>query len=173
MGINNTFKFKGLMLSFLFDWKKGGQMWNGTKGAMYYFGVHGDQVWREDNYVFEGVKASDGSPNDIEVVRNVDWHLNGEGSGFTGPTVQFIEETSWWRLRELTLSYDFGPKVIGENGFFKNLSLYFTGRNLLLFTDYTGVDPETNLLGNSNAQGMDYFNMPGTRSYIIGLRAGF
>jgi len=175
MGITNTFRFKGLMLSFLFDWKSGGQMWNGTKGAMYYFGTHGDQVWRnpEDLYVFEGVKESTGETNNIEVVRDANWHLLGEGSGFTGPTVQFIEETSWFRLRELTLSYEFGSGVIGENGFFKNLSIYFTGKNLLLFTDYTGVDPETNLLGNSNAQGMDYFNMPGTKSYIVGLRAGF
>lgn len=175
MGINNTFRYKGILLSFLFDWKSGGQMWNGTKGALYYFGTHEGTAMREpeDLVVFEGVKMSDGSANDIQVVQDINWHFFGEGSGFTGPTVQFIEETSWFRLRELTLSYEFGSSVIGENGFFKNLSVYFTGRNLLLFTDYTGVDPETNLLGNSNAQGMDYFNMPGTKSYIVGLRAGF
>jgi len=38
-----------------------------------------------------------------------------------------------------------------------------------LFTKYSGVDPETSLLGNSNAQGIDYFNMPGTKSYTLGL----
>ena len=175
MGITNTFSFKGVYLTALFDWKTGGQMWNGTKGALYYFGTHGDQTWREpeDLYVFEGVKESTGEANDIEVVRDINWHLLGEGSGFTGPTVQFIEDTDWFRLRELTLGYAFSDQVLGNDGFVKTLSLYFTARNLFVSTPYTGIDPETNLLGASNAQGMDYFNMPGTKSYVIGLRAGF
>jgi hypothetical protein len=54
-----------------------------------------------------------------------------------------------------------------------NLGIYVTGRNLWLQTDYSGIDPETNLLGASNAQGMDYFNMPGTRSYTLGLKVTF
>ena len=49
-----------------------------------------------------------------------------------------------------------------------------TGRNLLLFTKYTGVDPETSLTGaGSNINGFDYFNNPGTKSYLINLKAGF
>ena len=175
MGFNNIFRFFGVTVSALFDYKKGGLMWNGTRGALYYFGTHADTESREpgDLVVFEGVKASNGEKNDIEVVKDIDWYLMGEGSGFTGPTIDYIEETGWIRLRELTIAYDFGAEVIGENGFFKSLQVYFTGRNLWLSTDYTGIDPETNLLGSVNAQGMDYFNMPGTKTYLIGLKAGF
>jgi hypothetical protein len=60
-----------------------------------------------------------------------------------------------------------------NNTFIKGLEIYFTGTNLWLTTPYKGIDPETNLLGTSNVQGLDYFNMPGTRSYTLGLIMAF
>jgi len=56
----------------------------------------------------------------------------------------------------------------------KNLELGVAGRNLILITDYTGVDPETSLTGaGSNIGGWDYFNNPGTKSYTFSLKASF
>lgn len=174
MGINNTFTYGDLSLSFLFDIKNGGVMWNGTKGAMYYFGTHEDTESRGDGatYVFEGVKMSNGGANDIKVAKDVNWYFNGEGSGFTGPAGQFVEKTDWVRLRELTLSYRLNKKVVDKT-FLNSAEVFFTGRNLWLSTPYTGVDPETSLIGADNGQGLDYFNMPGTKSYTFGLRLTF
>lgn len=171
MGINNTLSYRDISLSFLFDIKQGGVMWNGTRGAMYYFGSHEDTELREPDdpkYVFDGVK-SDGSPNDIPVLRDINWFVLGEGSGFTGPTEEFIEETDWVRLRELTLSYRLSRSLM-ERTVFQSAEIYFTGRNLWLSTPYTGVDPETSLIGAQNGQGLDYYNMPGTKSFMVGLR---
>lgn len=170
MGFNNMLAWRDLSLSFLFDFKTGGVMWNGTKGAMYYFGTHGDTENRDAGpiKVFEGVK-SDGTPNDVVVPLDQNWFVFGEGSGFTGPTEEFIEETDWVRLRELTLSYKFNSKLLDKT-VLNSAELFFTGRNLWLSTPYTGVDPETSLIGAGNGQGLDYFNMPGTKSYMIGLR---
>ena len=170
MGVNNSINFKDVRLSFLWDFKKGGYMWNGTKGAMYYFGTHKDTETREKGqfFVWDGVKESNGEKNDIPVRLGENWYVFGEGSSFTGPAEDFIEPTDWVRLRELTLSYNFGRML--ENSTIGSLEIYFTGRNLLLFTPYTGVDPETSLMGSVNAQGMDYFNMPGTKTYMFGIR---
>jgi hypothetical protein len=99
------------------------------------------------------------------------WRL-GNGSGFQGPSEFYVEKTDWVRLREVTLSYDL-PRSVLSRIKMTNLGIYVTGRNLWLQTDYSGIDPETNLLGASNAQGMDYFNMPGTRSYTLGLKVTF
>ena len=52
----------------------------------------------------------------------------------------------------------------------KSLKIYATGRNLWLSTPYDGIDPETNLMGATNAQGLDYFNMPNTKSFVFGLK---
>jgi len=191
-GFTNRFSFKGITLSATMDIKKGGLMWNGTKGAMYYFGVHGDQVNRGETKVWDGVKGhlndqgeivhydnngnlqpGPGETSDIEWTDNQNWYHTGPGSGFTGPSKPFIESTEWIRLREVSLSYNVPGNVL-ENSFFRKAEVYFTGNNLWLTTPYTGIDPETNLLGaDDNGRGMDYFNMPGTKSYTFGVRLGF
>ena len=181
MGITNSFKIYDLSLSFLLDFRQGSNMWNGTRGALYYFGTHADTENREEDYVFEGVKVEyneDGSytelgTNDIPVKLDQTWRTSGEGSGFTGPTVDYIEDASWVRLKSLTLNYSFTRLITRSQNTIKKFDLYFTATNLWLNTPYEGIDPETSLLGPSNGQGMDYFNMPGTKSYTLGLRLGF
>jgi TonB-linked SusC/RagA family outer membrane protein len=173
LGWSNTVRWKNLSLSFLIDVKVGGKLYNGTRGSMYYFGVHGDQESREpeDQVVFEGVKYSDGSTNDIPVVKDARWYFFGEGSTFTGPGAPYAEEAGWVRLRQVTLSYDFEPLL--KDGFIRALTVYVSGRNLWLHTKYTGIDPETSLWGSSNAQGEDYYNMPGTKGITVGARLAF
>ena len=194
--ITNTFSWKGLQLSLLLDIKKGGWLYNGTGYALNYFGVHERTVKREVYYdgdgnidfgktpkenivVFEGIyghigpdgnPVSSGLPNATPVVLDEDYYTNSGGSNFGGgSTYAAMEPTDWLRIRELTLSYDipFMPAVI------KSAEIYFTGRNLWLWTPYTGIDPETSLQGAINGQGMDYFNMPGTKSYTIGIKLSF
>jgi hypothetical protein len=48
-----------------------------------------------------------------------------------------------------------------------------TGRNLLLWTKFEGNDPDTNLEGISVARGIDYFNNPGTKSYVFSVDINF
>ncbi|MBW3544438.1 MAG: hypothetical protein KY428_02370, partial [Bacteroidetes bacterium] len=50
-----------------------------------------------------------------------------------------------------------------------SVNLSITGRNLALWTKYQGIDPDTNLSGASNAFGLDYFNNPATKSFIVTL----
>ncbi|MCC5946030.1 MAG: SusC/RagA family TonB-linked outer membrane protein [Bernardetiaceae bacterium] len=183
-GIRNTFTYKGFSLSALLDIRQGGSVWNGTRGAMYFFGVHGNTETRDtETFVFEGVYAESGQnangqdvqagdANTIELPKDQSWYFDGPGSGFTGPSQPFIEDGSWVRLRELSLSYQFKPELF-EKTPISNLSLTLTGRNLFLLTPYTGIDPETSLTGNTNAQGADYFNMPNTRGYAATLRVTF
>jgi len=166
-GAGSTVRYKGLSLNFLFDIKHGGKMWNGTRGALVYFGTAGETQARDESYVYDGIVESTGLPNTKVVTRNQDWAYAGNGQGFTGPSVDYVEDAGWIRLRTVTLSYSLTHLL--QKTFIKGLEIYFTGNNLLLWTKYKGVDPETSLLGNSNAQGVDYFNMPGTRSYTLGL----
>ncbi len=171
IGLNNSFNWKGLNLSFLWDFKKGGVMWNGTDWALTYFGRSEITENREDYVVYNGVKESDGSPNDISVKLD-QGHWQSDIAGFGSVDEAFIQSTSWARLRELSLGYTIGKDKLGKTPF-SSATVSFTARNLLLFTPYTGVDPETSLTGTSNAQGVDYFNMPGTKTFSVGLNLGF
>jgi hypothetical protein len=189
MGIRNTVSYKGISLGALLDIRQGGVMWNGTKSALYFFGMHEDTEVRGTTQVFEGNMAvydvdgnlvlnADGTPqtsgaNTMSVPLDENWLAFGNGNGFIGSnTEDFIESTDWVRLREVTLSYRL-PSSMVEKTPFTGIEVSAYGRNLWLSTDYTGVDPETSLTGATNAQGMDYFNMPGTKSYGLGLRLSF
>ncbi|WP_321371587.1 SusC/RagA family TonB-linked outer membrane protein [uncultured Draconibacterium sp.] len=193
--ITNTFKYKDITLSFLWDIKKGGKLYNGTAFAMNKFGVSKrtenrevvytpegtidfDQTPEENIVVFDGVYGhldADGNPvgtgvdNTTPVVLDQDW-FKGHGSNFGGgPSWAAMERSDWVRLRDITVSYDLPV----QKTFLTNAQVYFTGKNLLLFTPYTGIDPETNLQGSRNGQGMDYFNNPGTKTYLFGLKVTF
>jgi TonB-linked SusC/RagA family outer membrane protein len=178
MGIANDLSFKGASLSFLIDIKQGGIMWNGTKSRMIGFGTAKVTENRGENVTFEGVKGhivngeivSTGAKNDIEATYSQYYYSN-IGGGASPAQEQFVEKTNWVRLREVTLAYEFGQLV--KNTFIKQLRVYATGRNLWLDTPYDGIDPETNLFGADNTQGLDYFNMPNTKSYVFGVKIDF
>jgi hypothetical protein len=101
---------------------------------------------------------------------NEAWY-QGNGSGFSGATAPYIEDAGWVRLRTVTLTYNLSKLL--KNTFIHQLSVYFTGTNLWVYTQYKGIDPETSLGGSANDQGIDYFNMPGTKSYTLGLTLAF
>jgi hypothetical protein len=178
MGITNDFKYKGIGLSFLFDIKKGGIMWNGTLSRLNGFGVSKITENRGESVVFDGIKGhivngevvTSGAINDIQATYSQYYYQN-IGGGSSCSEEQFVEKTDWVRLREVTLSYDMGSLL--KKTFLKHLKVYATGRNLWLKTPYKGIDPETNLMGAFNAQGLDYFNMPNTKSYVFGIKFDF
>lgn len=179
MGVRNTFSYKGFSLSCLLDIRQGGKMWNGTESALYFFGTAKATEDREGTKVFTGVKGhldadgklvSTGKTNDIVSPYGQDWLAFGNGNGFFGSnTEDFVQDISWKRLRELTLSYRLDPEWL-KKSVFSSCDFSVTGRNIWLKTKYTGVDPETNLMGADNAQGLDYFNMPNTKGWTMGLR---
>jgi len=170
LGINNFVSYKDITLAFLVDIKQGGAMWNGTRGANINFGMTPSTLDRGQDYVFPGVK-SDGSPNDIVVQPGQGWYT-GLGGGFNGPGRPYVDDTSWIRLREISLAYRLPRELLGRIGL-SAAELFVSGKNLIIITDYDGVDPETSLYGASNAQGLDYYNMPGVKSVMVGLKVNF
>lgn len=167
--VRSTFRFRRFTLTGLLDIREGGALWNGTYARLNNIGRTQETAdGRSNYYIIEGVKE-DGSPNDTRIsAYNYFRTFMGDGGNYAVENA--IQDGSWIRLREVTLTYDL-PQI---TSLVENVSVYFTGRNLWLSTDYKGVDPETSLTGaGSNVGGFDYFNMPGTRSYILGLRANF
>ncbi|MEQ9439413.1 MAG: SusC/RagA family TonB-linked outer membrane protein [Cyclobacteriaceae bacterium] len=184
LGFRNTFTWKGVKLSFLLDIRQGGDVYNGTKGVLNNFGVGAETLDRNERVVFDGVLGQvqdDGTivateqANTIEVVKGgTDGGTNYyQNYGFVNLTELTIEDGSWVRLRDLSLSYEL-PSQWLESSPFRGVNVGFIARNLFLFTDYTGIDPETNLTGaSSNVIGYDYFNNPNTKSYGVSVGLTF
>ena len=85
---------------------------------------------------------------------------------------RFVEDGSYMRLKNIMLSYNLPAGTIKG---ISNFQIYVSGQNLLTFTKYSWWDPEVNSAGgaNSTAQGLDYYSYPTSKSYTIGIRAGF
>ncbi len=178
MGVRNTLSYKNFSVSALLDIRQGGDVWCGTCGIIDYFGtsqVTGEQRDITD-FVFEGVNANTGQQNTTEVALYDP--ANGLAAnrwvryGFGGISEDYIFDSSWVRLREASLSYAL-PTGILDSSFLTGGSITLSGRNLFLITDYPGIDPETNLTGASNGIGLDYFNQPNTKSYLLSVKLNF
>lgn len=190
-------RFRALSLSGLVDIRRGGQVWNGTKGALYNFGTHRDTEVRancptdaDGNFACTGNErafgtdftpgrsVADAKPFPVtgpgagkRVAIGENW-FTGLGSGFGPVSSQFLEDGSFVKLREVSVAYTLSGAFLRQRLGFSNLELRVAGRNLGLWTNYSGVDPETNLGGAAvGAQGIDYFNNPLSRSFAftIGL----
>ena len=102
----------------------------------------------------------------VEIGQN--WFQFGLGSGFGPVTAQFMEDASWTKLREVALDYTL-PGDVAERLRMSAVTLRMAGRNLITWTDYSGLDPETSLTGTQprGQRGYDYFNNPQSRQWIF------
>jgi hypothetical protein len=180
LGYSNSFRYKNWRLSALWDFKVGGDIFNGT--AMFLTRVGRNPLTTADREVpriIEGV-LNDGkqnsatpTPNTISVIP----YYN-EAYYTTMPEEAFIEkDVNWARLRELTVSYTFRPRPIRDFNSLKNLEIFATANDLILLTNYTGADPQLN--GNTagsrgiGGMGFDYGTLAAPASINFGLRAAF
>src|SRR5690606_29402639 len=85
---------------------------------------------------------------------------------------RFIEDGSYFRMRNIQLSYQFPTQSWGWDRV-RSLQLYVSGQNLWTITGYSWWDPEVNSRGAGTQQGIDHYSYPIPKSYTIGIRAGF
>lgn len=84
-----------------------------------------------------------------------------------------VEDGSFLRLSTATIGYTF-PKSITSKLKMQNLRIYASGYNLLLFTDYSGFDPEVSTRRRTPlTPGVDYSAYPKSRSFVFGLNVNF
>jgi hypothetical protein len=168
LGWRNTISWRGFTLSFLWDVRMGGVMHNGTKAVMLYHGTHEETADRDtETVVWQGVYASSGEANTTPIAIDESFY-NLYSLQYVSEEV--LEEVDWLRLRDCGMSYQFSRALCTKLKL-KNLSVSVNTRNLILFTTYSGIDPETNLSGASNSIGRDYFNSPNTKSISFTIKA--
>jgi hypothetical protein len=118
--------------------------------------------------------GTDGKPIYEPFTRTLSMEETGDYWGNLGERAQenFIYDASFIKLRQVSLEYSLPAKLLNKTPF-TNLAVSFVGRNLaILYKNIDNVDPESTYT-DSNAQGLDYFGMPGTRSYGFNVRVTF
>ncbi len=156
-GMTNTFSYKNFDLSILIQGSYGNDIFNASRmetEGMYDAKNQSTRVlerWRRPGMITTIPKAG----YDMKI------------------SSYFIEDGSFLRVKDVTLSYNVSPTKMKKLGI-SRLQPYVTANNLLTFTKYLGFDPEVNQWGNSGTvQGIDWGTYPQTRTFIVGLNIEF
>lgn len=160
-GITNNLSYKGVDLSFFFQFVQGNEVWNHTRVfAEGMNGVFGQTAavlnrWTPENTNTDVPRAVYGDPNGNR--RNSD---------------RWIEDGSYVRLKNIQLGYNL-PTSLVERARMRNVRVFVQGQNLLTFTDYSGLDPEVNTFSGSNTSlGTDFLVYPQAKAVTFGVNIG-
>ena len=157
IGFTNDLNYNNFGLYFHLDWQQGGDILNLTKLL---FDLNSNWAnWDEpDQQGLTGPERQALSP-----------------IGGSQETGIYVEEATFLKLREITLSYQLDSDMVSSIwGAVDRVSLTLSGRNLLTFTKYTGADPEVSNFGNQpSGRNMDVGPFPPSRSFWFGVDVGF
>lgn len=163
-GFTNTLNYRDFDFSFTFQGEWGASIYNDggrfqSGNARFFDNQTVDQLrrWQEP-----------GDITDIPQARL--FSTNGQQA-----STRYLEESDFIRLRNLTLGYTLPTKTT-KKFFVERLRIYFSGFNMLTFTDYNGYDPEStaDINGNSDIEvGIDFYSAPAAQTYTIGLNIDF
>lgn len=172
LGANTTATYKKFSLYVLFDGTFGHDINNQAEG----WGIFDFNASSMDQGAGSG-----GSNTTVETAKPVgySWRVGGsEGVGtgglydILGPNNYNVEDGSYVKLREMSLSYRVGP-LAGAGDW----TVSFIGRNLWTITNYTGMDPEIGVAGGPSGSGLvnriDAFDFPTLRTFTLALSTRF
>jgi hypothetical protein len=158
-GFANTIRAGGFTVYGLLDGTKGGQIYNFTKQWMFQDRRHAD---------------FDQSGKAPERKKSYDYYSIGFYDALE-PNSYFVEGGSYVKLRELSLSYNFGQNLLNSMRFLgagRSVKVALIGRNLKTWTKYSGFDPEASSNGDFNFR-VDGFRYPSYRQITGQIEIGF
>ncbi len=175
----NTMEYKSFTLSIQADWRKGGNMFSGMNALLWAYGIGEETENREQGLKVENVKKgyidNNGQlvvvgENDITIPADkmdvyydqVLWNIS-ESAVFN---------TTFFRLREIRISYEIPGKWL-KSLFAQSATVYLSGRNLWLMTDYPNFDPEVSTSSGNGIGGFEYIALPNTKSFGGGVKLKF
>ncbi|WP_224488060.1 SusC/RagA family TonB-linked outer membrane protein [Robertkochia flava] len=179
--LTSSLSYKGFNLRVLFETYQGADIYAGTKSVLTDLGrwsTTANEVTATRNYfeangniinIGETFRGNVGDFGAGPVALTETWY-NGEGGFFgAGNDELYVEDGSWSRIREIALTYNWSSEWLRKATALESVQFSLMGRNLFLWSEFEGNDPDTNLSGVSAARGIEYFNNPGTKSYVFSL----
>jgi len=176
-GLTNNFTYKNWDFSFLFDFRKGGDILNGTEYLMTTYGLSKETENRGQTLTFTGKSLNPATKEYETVTREVIATEKYYRDIYANNTPFFVEKVNWLRLRSVSLTYSLPSSILKRSKVFKGASFNVTGTNLWLLTNYSGMDPETSAAGagviGSGSVGIDYAGVPATAGFTFGVNLKF
>lgn len=184
-GMQLNLSYKNLTLSTLFDTSQGNDFAERTRFITSYFGTHADVgntiTLTEALVNFNGdlipagttVRGNIGNFGGGNVLLDESYYTTLWGFG-DGKLNEFaVNDGSWTRWRELSLSYTLNSEKFRNATGLDSIEFTASGRNLVIWTDIVGIDPDINQFGVGRAKGIDYFSNPGSRTFAFGIKFNY
>ncbi len=162
LGTDIVLKYRGFDLNAFFFWNYGNKVYNYTK---YWTDLRGF-VGGVSERVLTDSWSETNREGTLPVINANDTYSNSISTSY------YIEDGSYLRLRQLQLGYTFPESVVSKVGLGR-ARVYVQGQNLFTVTNYTGPDPDINILGGELSMGVDQFRTPSPAVYIAGVSIGF
>lgn len=178
IGLTNTFRYKGLSLSFLIDARIGGEIFSATNQQMQLSGTAAKTVQNGErpDILLEGVYLDDDGnyqPNTTSVPSQQYWGQITKLTGNLGIGEANIYSATNVRLRYVSLNYDLNRKWLTKTPFQK-VGVGFTCNNVWMIKSHlNGVDPESVFSTRTNAEGFESYSIPTSRSYLFNVTLSF
>jgi TonB-linked outer membrane protein, SusC/RagA family len=162
-GLTNTMAYKGFDFSFTFQGEWGASIYN--MGGVY----QSNNASGYDNQTRDQLRRWQ-NPGDITDVPQARLGVNNGGANST----RYLQRADFIRLRNVNLGYTI-PKHVSQRMGMSRLRVYFSGFNLLTFTDYNGYDPEARADYSSTfvGRGMEFYSAPPAKTYSLGINVSF
>ena len=179
--INSVSFLKNFNIQFNLDFRRGGDIYNGTEEFLYTRGLSKRTLDRETPRIIKGV-LNDGLQNTTNPTpNNISFTPLFRSDYYSGGTISedFIEnDIHWIRLRDVSLTYNLPTKFIKKQKVIKNASFTFTGTDLFIITNYSGADPAANANNTSSrggvgGVGMDLGNLATPRGLNFAFKVNF
>jgi outer membrane receptor protein involved in Fe transport len=179
-GFTNSFNYKGILFSFLIDFKLGGKVLSGTNFNAYRHGLSKDTLFGREGGIDPATGAEKGSvvgPG-VDINSNINtvgaiaenYYSVVRGLGIIEPVVY---DAGYWKLRQITIGYDF-TKFLGSDSPIKGLKLNFVANNVLMLKKWVpNIDPESFSYSSDNVVGLESPSVPTTRSLGFNLNVKF
>lgn len=162
-GWDNTFRYKGIDLNFLFFFSGGNYVYNGTQA-----GMRDMRSWNNSTEMLTRWQKA-GDVTDIPRAVFGDNISNGSGVVMS----ENVEKGDFLKMRNLTLGYTFPRKVLDKVKI-QSFRVYAQLVNAFTITGYSGFDPEISSNGNGNGNpSVDRNSVPQARGYNFGVNIGF
>lgn len=162
-GFNANINFKGIEIAVLFQGVHGNKIFDGAGGFMSANGRY------EDNSTVDQMRRWR-QPGDITDIPQARLYRNNGAQSSS----RYLYDGSYLRLKTLTVAYNLPASLLSKLSL-TSARVYFSGQNLLTFTNYRGWDPEVNtdfIASNINL-GNDFYAAPQPRNLTVGLKLGF
>lgn len=169
-GWANTLSYKNFNMYFLIDGKMGGQIFSGTNTNLYGNGLHKETLnGRENGLEVTGIDAATGNTFTTTVAPE---NLSTYYGRISSIAEEFVSDADYIKFRQLSIGYSL-PSSLLDNIFLQKVDLSFIATNLFYFQrSVDNIDPES-AYNVGNAQGLEYFGVPATKSYGFSLNVKF